>query len=310
MYEITELEIRKIKPKKLAFYRGMIRQGYKYLFDNPDLLDPSNKNLMAVTATLHHTPVGLVIGEKKPGHLLEIKSLFIDEGHKNKNLLFRMLKFLEKEYVKNGGLYMQAMYAEEPLFLEEWEKTFTQLGWTAKRLAAVECFYEDGYSFHPPWLDKNYVLHPDFEIFLWKELTAEEAEAIKLAYKKRLIPEEVYPFSAGGLFEPMNSLGLRYKGKVVGWLITRRYDPDTICYYSIYTDLEFHHKGPIIKLLVHSLKLQQKSSFKKAIFRVNVIQLPNLKWLKFIRRRLVPYTTKTTEYSLAWHVISSTRPHA
>lgn len=303
MYEISQIEVRKIKPKKLPVYRQMIRQGYTFLFDNPDPLDPNNPNLMAVTAVLHKTPVGLVIGEKKPGHLLEVKSLYVDEKHKNKNLLVRMLKLLENEYGKKGGRYMQAMYAEEPLFLEEWEKTFTQLGWTAKRLAVVECFYGDGYSFHPPWLDKNYTLHPDFEIFPWKELTPEEAEAIQLAHKKHEIPDEVYPFSAGGLFEPMNSLGLRYRGKVVGWLITRRFDPDTICYYSIYTAMEFQNNGAIIKLLVHALKLQQQSSFKKAIFRVNVIQLPNLKWLKFIRRRLVPYTTKTTEYSLAWHVI-------
>ena len=304
MYEISILDLKKLKPKKREVYAHMLRQGYKYLFDNPDLLDSSNKNLMAVLATLNKVPVGLVIGEKKSKEELEIKSMYVEEEHKTKNLLVRMLKVLEAEFSAKDGRYMQAIYANTPFFMEEWEKTFIQLGWTGRRLAVVECYYDDGYNFHPSWLEKEYTLPPDFEIFPWKDLTEAESEAIKKAYSQKAIPDEVYPFAAGAVYEPLNSLGLRHEGKVVGWLITRQLDPETICYYSIYTDYEFHNRGFIIMLLIKALKLQQQSSFNKAIFRVNILKLPNLKWLRFVRKRLAPYG-QYTEYYLAWHAIRS-----
>jgi hypothetical protein len=302
MYEIEVLDLKKMKPKKQPLYEALLRPGYQYLFDPLNLLDPHNNDLMAVTAKLHQTPVGLIIGEKKFKHLLEIKSLKVLEEHKNRNLPFKMLQALETEFVKHKGHYMQALYPNEPSFLEDWEKTFIQSRWTGKKLAAVECFFADGSAFHPDWYERSYTLPPEFEIFLWKDLTPAEAEEIKIACKNRISPAEVNPFVPGD-YEPLNSLGLRHQGKVVGWLITRRYDPNTICYYSIYTDIEFHNKGPIIQLLVHALRIHQNSSFKQAIFRVNVMQLPNLKWLRFVRKRLVPHASRYTEYFLAWHAI-------
>lgn len=305
MYEIEILDLKHLKPKKKDIYQTMLRQGYKYLFTKQDLLDPSNENLLAVCATVEKVPVGLVIGERKTKEELEIKSMFVAEGHHKINLLTRMLKFLEEQFASLHGQYIRAFYPNTPSFAEEWEGVFTKAKWIGRRLAVVECYYGDGSKFHPSWYKKEYELPPDFEIFPWKDLKQEERVAIEKAYERKEIPDEVYPFAAGGVYEPMNSLGLRYHDKVIGWLITRQVDPNTICYYSIYTEYEYHNRGFIIQLLIHALKLQQQSSFNQAIFRVNIIQLPNLKWLRFVRKRLAPYATTYTEYYMAWQILDS-----
>lgn len=80
-----------------------------------------------------------------------------------------------------------------------------------------------------PWLNKNYRFSPSFTFFPWQEITPEERLNLQKQQETSLwIPDELSPFKHEENLEPLNSLGLRYEGEVVGWVITHRLSPDTI----------------------------------------------------------------------------------
>jgi len=101
------------------------------------------------------------------------------------------------------------------------------------------------------------------------------------------------------IIEYTNSLGLRYKKEVIGWMITHRIAPDTIRYTSLYVDPEYQYKGPSIRLLIESMVLQTRSTIKWALFEINLDQI-NPSWYKFVQKRLAPYSQKITEIYKTW----------
>ena len=299
-------EFKLLDPQTVKIERELLSKllfpGYGPLFNPPDLLNPDNTNLMIMAARFRDKTVGLVIGEKITAFesVLQIKSLFVDESHRDKNLPEKMLKLLVDTFYEEGGRTVQAIYPEEKIFIEEWEKAFISLKWRGKRLAVFECSFKDVRRFNPPWFDKPYILPKEFEIFLWENLTEEEKRKIEVAHAQGIIPNETYPFAKGISFEPTASFGLRINDTVIGWLLTCKLNPQTLSYHQLYCDPVYRKQGPIIFLLIKAIRHQQQSPIRQAIFRVNIIQLPTLHWLKFIKRRIAPYADRVTPYYLAW----------
>jgi GNAT superfamily N-acetyltransferase len=305
MFNIELVERRKLLKNK-EVYAPLILRGAEELIEPIDLLAADAHDFVSIAAFFHKKPIGLAIAEIIPGFdIMDVKSLFVIEEYKKHHLQLKMVQHLERLFAKQGGKMIHALYADAPPFLEEWEKTFIEAHWNGRRLAIIECFYDDSHKFHPKWFDKPYTLPPNFELFYWKDLTPEDKTEIERAYSQKIIPPEVYPFAGGGVFEPLNSLGIRYKGRVIGWIITRRLDDQTICYYSLYCEQEFRKKGPGMLLVTEAVRLQQKAMIKQALFRVNVLLLPSLDWFSLIKRRLVPYARRYTEFYLAWHDLTN-----
>jgi hypothetical protein len=102
--------------------------------------------------------------------------------------------------------------------------------------------------------------------------------------------------------ETINSLGLRYQGEVIGWIITHRPNPETIRYSNLYVDPRFYFKGFAISLLIKSMQLHQLTpDVPHALFEVNLTETEP-SWWNFVKRRLIPYATKTERFKWAFHV--------
>jgi hypothetical protein len=142
-------------------------------------------------------------------------------------------------------------------------------------------------------------------VFPWTELTYYEAVQLNERCRRGEIPAEVNPFYGSSAFEPLNSLGLRYEGRVVGWMVTERVSPTIINYRNLYIDYEFQKKGYAIQLLVDALNIHCRHQIKWGMFKLNVLQATS-HWLKFIRRRLSPHAEYIFEYNQASHQITVT----
>ncbi len=147
------------------------------------------------------------------------------------------------------------------------------------------------------WMN-HYRLPKGFAIFPWTEVTQEELEEI------RGWPDDP-PYYHGGLspfmkddeeFEPVNSLGLRYKGKIAGWMITIRVAPDTVRYDRLFVRKEFQRMARAIPLLAESIRRQYTHEghipSKGGIWRT---QADNTPMVRFIRKRMGPYLTSLIE---------------
>jgi hypothetical protein len=143
-----------------------------------------------------------------------------------------------------------------------------------------------------PWLDR-YTLPDEFTIFPWAELTAQERQTIEQRQQvESWYPPVLTPFQEEDRLEPLNSLGLRYQGQVVGWMITHRVAPDTIQYTSLFIQQEFQQLGRTIALIAEAIKRQIAGGVPYGIFMIDV---ENKTMVKFFRRRLQPYMTSLTE---------------
>src|SRR5690606_11087501 len=113
----------------------------------------------------------------------------------------------------------------------------------------LRCFY-DCFNFNPPWYEKPPALPSAFQEFKWNQLRKKEREQLEKDLKQSRIHTSVNPLSKKLPFEPLNSLGLRYCDKVIGWMITHRIAPDIIRYSALYVEPEYAFKGYSIRLLV------------------------------------------------------------
>ena len=101
--------------------------------------------------------------------------------------------------------------------------------------------------------ERAYKITSGFSLFYWRDLTKEEEKRIEFQRKQSTFPADVYPLAHKKLVEYSNSLGLRYHGEVVGWMITHRIDKNTIRYSAFYLDrdLRVRFPGLAVKLLVN-----------------------------------------------------------
>ncbi len=105
------------------------------------------------------------------------------------------------------------------------------------------------------------------------------------------------PFLEEDKLEPLNSLGLRYQNRVVGWVITHRIAPDTIRYTQMFVYPDTQPLSRSILLLAKAIQLQvEAKQATKGTFRVDMDNKP---MVKFVYRRLAPYLD---EIRKAWQV--------
>ena len=96
------------------------------------------------------------------------------------------------------------------------------------------------------------------------------------------------PFIEEKKIEPLNSLGLRYRDKVVGWMVNHRIAPDTIRYSEMYVHPDYKPLSQSILFLGKAIKLQCEAvpEVPNATFRVETDNTP---MVNFVNRRLAPY---------------------
>lgn len=285
--ELPPAEIDAIKP---------LQQPYLKSSPNPqDLYDPENRNLLAITASQDNKPVALLLTYLPLGkNIGEIVSVYVTHEYRRRQIgshLVELLKeYAKKHELKQIGIVYPSSIPDSPCI----EGFLNKNNFSGKRFMLAE-FIFDSLKFHPPWFLRNYQMPKDFEVFPWYQLSYEEAQSLKEKYSKNIIPFDVYPLARPGIFEPLNSLGLRYKGEVIGWMVNSRTASDIINYNTLYIDYDFQSIGYAIYLLVDSLNIHKQTQIKWGIFKVS-IPYSSGKWLRFIRHRLAPYANEICEY--------------
>lgn len=185
------------------------------------------------------------------------------------------------------------------LIVEErvpFREALTPLGWKGPQLYK-STYYFDALAFHPPWLERSYPTSQKYQLFPWGSLRKEEKERIEYYTAQGRYLSEMYPWRYD--IDLTTSFGLRYEGEVVGWSITQRVKPDVLQYAALYVEREHRHRGEIIKLLMESMRAQQRAEIPDAEFFVMPMIAP-AKWGDFIKKRLAPLAYRIKRELLYW----------
>lgn len=159
------------------------------------------------------------------------------------------------------------------------------------KFSGLVCKSRDrGKILNAPFLKKS-LLPPSCEVFLWKDLPQAERAFIKDKQKQSpWYPEILSPFSNEADIEFLNSLGLRYRGEIAGWVITHRISKKTIRYTTSFVREDLQQYGFTAPLLIEAIKIHMTSPESFVATDASFIIPASFEgMIAFAQKRLIPY---------------------
>lgn len=248
---------------------------------------PQRGELMGISASAAGEIVGLAIAELLPDRNAELLSLFVQPAYRQQGIGTRLVYELQRSLVKSSAVQLQVHYQSTPVTQTALEPMLQKLGWLPPEPTFLLAKTTTAAIAQAPWL-LQHLLPAEFTIFPWMELT----NADRLHLEQLDFPTALSPLSDLDRLEPLNSLGLRHRDRLIGWMVTHRVDPDTIRYSTLFVTPPFRFKGRGISLLAAAIERQIASSINGITF---AIAPENAAMLRFARRHLQPYLTVISE---------------
>ena len=253
----------------------------------------SKESIVAVGVEVNSQPVGLAIASLVfHTDKAQIVSIYVLPEYRQQGIGGSLLHSLSRELQRRGCRQIELIYTAKVPTTVALEKLLTQQGWNMPQPRMLLCYSTTERLKKAPWL-YSYRLPATFSIFPLVELTTQEYQTIQQRQARSpWYPENLSPFNSDLPVEPLNSLGLRYRGEIVGWMATHRIAPDTIRYTNLFVRQDLQKMGRAIPLLAEAIKLQLKSNISHCTCATEV---SNKSMVKFVRRRLRPFLTQVRE---------------
>jgi len=212
--------------------------------------------------------VGLVLGELPGGprsasdesdNTPEVLSLFVRRENRNQGIATALLERLER-HIREQGFTLR----------------FTPRG-----------------ARNTPWYGRVR-LSQEYQIFPWTELTPKERDRLRESQAESpWIPTGLEPWRHDHhSFDPVSSLGLRYRGRVVGWVINHHVPPATVRFTCSFVRKDLGRRGRILPLYTASLERLEAAGCNDCLF-VTPVEFPTM--VSFVRDRCAPWEGFLTE---------------
>lgn len=247
---------------------------------------------IAVAAYHNDAPVGLCFGIGFPPiEQATIFSLFVHENMRGQGIGTALLKHLMQECQEQKLPLLHFSFSSSDSSVEIVNKVLAKLHWQTPQIM-LDRYYFYAPTFEPDWYKSEVPILPkDLQILPWEFLKKKQLDAIKKIIKSNPILEELSPFQGSLPIQRLNSLILKRKTQILGWIITHLVDAHTIRYSFLYVDRDLRGQGPAICLLKEAIKRQKESSIKDAYTEINYKRTPAY-WRQFVKKRLAPNSNK------------------
>lgn len=147
------------------------------------------------------------------------------------------------------------------------ERILAKRRWTPPETRTLTVRFTPEEAASTPWFGRVH-LDSDYQIFPWTELTPEERESLKRS-------QEESGWIAKGLepwlhdqhgFDPISSLGMRYQGRVVAWVINHRIGMDTVRFTCSFIWKKLGRRGRILPLFSASIERVREAGIRWCSF--------------------------------------------
>lgn len=250
---------------------------------------------VAIAATdAANQAIGLALAEIRPdGRSAEVLSIFVQPTHRQQGVGTALLARLAAELSLRGCFDAHLVYTTGQPTTPALERLLQKGNWTPPQPRMLVCRSTTEIIANAPWMQRK-TLPAAYQIFPWQDITTAECLAIQQTQASSpWIPRDLYPFQPEANLEPLNSLGLRYQGQVVGWMITHRLTPDTIRYSYGFIRQDLQKMGRLISLIANAVQLQiDAETIPNGIFVVSCDRTP---MIQFVRKHMAPYLTAIEE---------------
>ena len=262
---------------------------------------------VAMGVELDSEPIGLIFAKyatttaTPPKTFGQILSFFVVPEYRNQGIGTTLLQKMSAELKHRGCEEISLKYLDNPCQIAL-EKILQRQNWLAPEATALICYGTTAKIKNAriiKYFDRlSPALADDYTIFPWHSLTEADRDYIKGVIDTHPLTRKFSPFVEEKKIEPLNSLGLRYKDRVIGWMINHRTAPDTIRYTQMYVHPDYKPLSQSILFLGKAIKLQCEAvpEVPNATFRVETDNTP---MVNFVNRRLAPHLENIRR---AWRV--------
>lgn len=273
-------------------YKHMTFPGMQYLLEKTE----TENAVFAYTITYMNQPVGLSIGEiNQEEESAEILSLFVEPTHRNRGVSTQLVKFIEDEMKAKGCQHLAMTYLSGKPTTYSLERVLQKCHWAEPQVHEIICKGHIDNGIKMPWVNKEGYFVNSYEIFPWSSLSNEEKMSIQK--QKDKIPQDLYPLQYMANMERVNSIGLRYRGDVVGWLISHRIAPDTIRFTCSYIRHDLQKIGRNLGLMAEAIKRQHQAKIPYIIWTT---PMHHQGMVEFTKKRISPFLIYLKEFKKSY----------
>ncbi len=270
-----ELEVKVLAGDEARMLGGMTFPAYRHLLDlapqprHADGADTRTIQPLALLALSGRQPLGLLLAElplsgRAPAELL---SLFVQPAQRNQGVATALLGALEAELARIGAERLAVVYMSGKPSIPALERVLHKRGFDAPAPRMVSIRFDAERMNQAEWLHK-YRPRSGYQVFSWMDLGEAEREVLKAGHaSKPWIAADLLPWEHDRHgFEPATSVGLRYHGEVVGWVINHRLDADTVRYTCSFVREDLARLGRILPLYRESFSRMRRFGFRNGLF--------------------------------------------
>lgn len=258
------LDIQRLTAEAAAEVAHMTFPAYRHLLSlapqprHPQQGDKAPVQPVANLARIEGAAAGLILAEVPfhRQHEGEVLSIFVDEGRRRLGVATALVTSMEDRLRRGGLESITAVYMTGGPFIPVIERVFARCGWSEPEVRALSVRFTPQEAMRTPWFGRVSLRDADFEIFAWKDVRPEERAAARAAHERQ-------PWVRQGLefwnhdhygFDEVSSLGLRYRGELVGWVINHRIAPRQVRFTCSFVREDLSKRGRILPLYTESVR--------------------------------------------------------
>ena len=219
-------------------------------------------------------PAGLVLAEipDPPADAVEILSLFVSPAFRGAGLGTRLLEETADRLARTGAARLHGVYMTGQPTQEAFERVLAKSGWEPPRTRMLTMRFTVEGAHGTAWYGR-YPLGDSLTVFPWTELTPVEREAlIRSQQERHWIQPDLEPWrhDASG-FEPVSSLGVRYKGEIVGWVINHALSDKLVRFTCSFLRRDLSRRGKLVPVYSESIRRLSATSFEECTLTVPIL---------------------------------------
>jgi GNAT superfamily N-acetyltransferase len=302
-HHFDEFAIDDLRPDQAGAVAPMTFPAYRHLLTlQPSLrlpAEPEQRPIrpVAVAAYGANGPAALAIAElpvRDSDGPPELLSVFVAPDSRGRGLATAMVDAIERAVAARGASSIEAVYMTGKPSIPAVERIFEKRGWEPPALRTLTVRFTIQEAISTPWYGRTGLLPPGAEIFAWKDLTADERQELRASNERApWIANSLQPWRHDSIgFDPVSSVGLRYRGEVVGWVINHQMDAQTVRFTCSFMRKDLSRRGRIVPLYSESIRRLTETPCEVCTMITPTVY-PGM--IEFIRRHIAPYASFTGE---------------
>ncbi len=283
---MTGLEIERLNSINSAAFSAFTFHAYQHILYSLQ----AGGSIAAFGALVGGAPAGMVICEAAP-ETANIVSICVGAEFRNRGVGSALLAAAEQELAGKGAGIAAFTYATGKPTQPALERMLAKCGWPQPQPKHLICTSDKRmYAFL-----SEYKLPPSFEVFPWTEVTPEDRASLERSQAaEQWVPKGLWPFDYEATMEPANSVGVRYGGELVGWLITQPREPDAVCYSCSWMRPDLQRRGRLVAAYAEAVRRQIEFTTKP--IGIWIVPYHHESMASFVLRRMKPWLISLSEF--------------